>query len=292
MTTSDSGSAPVAAPTALTSAPAPDQSSQAAPEPIGKGTWYEGIDRNIYDDPSLMPLKGEDGGINAHNLLKSYVHAQKSIGRDKVIVPGPNDGPEAWNEVFQKLGLPQQKNDYLREIPGLEVADQNLFNSFKEKAFELGILPKQAAEILKWNAQMQAQQQEETQRTVQMTQSQTIETLKQEWGQTFEPKLGQAKAALEAFGDPDIVNFLNETRLGDDPIIIKFFAKLGESMIDDAIKGEPQDPYGGRLTPSQAQERINDIMADMTHPYFHKDSPKHESSVAEMQKYFQMLGER
>jgi len=165
----------------------------------------------------------------------------------------------------------------------MEVANKEMFDAFKEKAYELGILPKQAAEILKWNAQMAAQQEETAQRNVQMTQSKTIDSLKQEWGQTFEPRLGQAKAALEAFGDPDIVNFLNETRLGDDPIVIKFFAKLGESMIDDTVKGDPVDPYGGRLTPDQAQSRINDIMADMAHPYFHKDNPKHESSVAEMQ---------
>jgi len=289
MTTSDSGGGQ----TALTTAPsAPDSASQSAPEPVGKGTWYEGIDRNIYDDPSLMPLKDDKGSLNAHNLLKSYVHAQKSIGRDKLIVPGPNDGPEAWNEAFQKLGLPRDKNEYLRETPGIEIANKELFNSFKEKAYELGILPQQAAEILKWNAQMAAQQEQYTQQEVQLTQSQTIESLKQEWGQTFEPRLGQAKAALEAFGDPDIVNFLNETRLGDDPVVIKFFASLGESMIDDTVKGDPVDPYGGRLSPEQAQNRINDIMSDMSHPYFHKENPKHESSVAEMQKFFQMLGER
>ncbi len=53
-----------------------------------KGDWYEGTEQDVYDDPSLSAFKGDDGKINGTNLLKSYVHGQKNMGADRVIIPG------------------------------------------------------------------------------------------------------------------------------------------------------------------------------------------------------------
>ena len=47
--------------------------------------------------------KALDNFNNMEDFVKSYLHAQKLVGADKIPVPNKHATEEDWNEVFKKL---------------------------------------------------------------------------------------------------------------------------------------------------------------------------------------------
>jgi len=265
-------------------------SPQGPPDPIGKGTWYEGVDKGIFDDPSLGAFKDETGQLNGTNLLKSYVHAQRTLGRDRVPIPTDKDAPEVWREVFTKMGLPRDIKEYNPVPQEYEVENSDLYNQFKETAFQAGLLPKQAQQMLEWYAKN-----EETQAIAAKEQETKyfkdgIEALKTEYGQAFDSKLQQAQQAVQAFCSEEVVQMLDNSGLGNDPQVVKFFVNLGELLKEDTNPSTGIKSMDGALSPQEAQEEINRVMSDMKHPYFDKDNAQHEDAVRKVNRLFQMLG--
>lgn len=270
---------------------APAAPTPAPDEPVGKGTWYEGIDKTIFEDPSLKAFKDETGKLNGQNLLKSYVHAQKAMGRDRLMVPTDNDAPEAWKEVYHKLGLPKDIKEYSPVPTDYEVENQEVFNQFKEIAFNAGILPKQAQQILEWHAKNEEAQQIQAQEAQNNYYKEGIQSLQKEFGQAFDQKIGVAQQAVKTFCSPEIVEMLDSSGLGNDPAVVKFFVSLGEQLLEDgANPSTGVTSMQGKLSPQEAQEEINKVMSDMSHPYFNKDNAQHNDAVRKMNQLFEMLG--
>lgn len=268
----------------------PQSGDQSVPEPIGKGTWYEGVDKGIFDDPSLGAFKDETGQLNGTNLLKSYVHAQRTLGRDRVPVPTDKDSPEVWREVFTKMGLPKDIKEY-NPVPGeYEVENSDLYNQFKETAFQAGLLPKQAQQMLEWYAKNEEQQGIAQKEAETRYFSEGIKALESEWGQAFDAKLGLAQQAVKTFCSDDIISMLETSGLGNDPQVVKFFANLGELLQEDTNPATGIKSMSGALSPAEAQEEINKVMSDMKHPYFDKENAQHEDAVRKMNRLFEMLG--
>lgn len=269
----------------------PQEAPQTTTEPVGKGTWYEGIDKNIYDDPSLRAFKDEKGSLNGQNLLKSYVHAQKTLGRDRHVLPTDKDSPEIWKEFYSKMGMPKDLKEYSPIPSEYEIADEQLYNSFKETAFQAGLLPKQAQQLLEWYARNEELTDQMTQQTQAREVEQSIATLKQDFGQAFEGKVMMAQRAVQELASPELVELLESTGAGNNPAVVKFFASLGEALMEDSPTSQSgATGMKGSMAPDEAQAEINKIMADMNHPYFNKDNAQHEDAVRKMNRLFEMLG--
>lgn len=59
-------------------------------------------------------------------------------------------------------------------------------------------------------------------------------------GKDFDANLGVAKAAIEAFGSPELQNILDVSGLGNHPEVVRVFHKIGKAISSDAgiIKGD------------------------------------------------------
>ena len=55
--------------------------------------------------------KALDNFNNMEDFVKSYLHAQKLVGADKIPVPNKHATEEDWNEVFKRLGAPSDPNE-------------------------------------------------------------------------------------------------------------------------------------------------------------------------------------
>jgi len=121
---------------------------------------------------------------------------------------------------------------------------------------------------------------------MQQTQDRSLEALKTEWGQAFDQKLGQARNALQAYGDDDLVEMLNNTGLGDSPHMIKAFAKIGEGLTEEAALN-----LGGsqasRNTPAEALSQISEIIGNAAHPYNDENHPGHNAEVDRVARLYQ-----
>ena len=83
---------------------------------------------------SFREEKALDNFNNMEDFVKSYLHAQKLVGADKIPVPNKHATEEDWNEVFKRLGAPSDPNDYKYDFK-----DQEMDSKEKNKALDAAI---------------------------------------------------------------------------------------------------------------------------------------------------------
>ena len=113
---------------------------------------------NITNFKDLIPEsfkeeKALDNFNNMEDFVKSYLHAQKLVGADKIPVPNKHATEEDWNEVFKRLGAPSDPNDYKYDFKDQEM-DSEAVQEFNKTAHRLGLLPKQAEGLIKFYNEM------------------------------------------------------------------------------------------------------------------------------------------
>jgi len=232
--------------------------------------WRENLPPELREDASLRHIK------DIPALAKSYVHAQRMIGADKIALPGRNARPEDWAGVFDRLGRPPSPDAYAFDRPeGQDMPyDEALEQAFRGKAHELGLLPQQAKGLFDWwlNTQMQAYR--DLQLNAASGRQENEQLLRGEWGMAYDRHVGAANAALRRFADEELTGRLGEG-LGNDPAFIRFCAKVGALLAEDRLAGEGA-PMGG---PGEARRKIAEVLADRAHPYFNNRDPRHDHAV-------------
>ena len=79
-----------------------------------------------------------------------------------------------------------------------------------------------------------------------------------------------------------LVQFLEDTRLGDDPRAVKFFGWLAQAIGERRV-------VSGFAGFADAAEMIRKVNEDGSHPYWHGDHPKHAQAVETMRKLYELL---
>ena len=232
-------------------------------------TWRDSLPEDFRNDPSLVNFKGVD------DLAKSFIHAQKLIGKDKVVLPTASSTPEEWNGLYKKLGMPDS-DKYSVEGLGEDEASGKL----KELFVKNNILPNQAKEIMNFLANEFSANETDVDAQYEQAVQAGIEELKADWGEAYAPNLQRAVAVIEMFGDEDIKSYLNETGLGNDPKLIKFFAKVGAQFSEDSFKGNTT----AAMSRQDAQARINQLYSDKQGPLLNSRDPRHKDALAEIEK--------
>ena len=87
---------------------------------------------------SFKEEKALDNFNNMEDFVKSYLHAQKLVGADKIPVPNKHSTEEDWHEVFKRLGAPETPEDYKYNLKDVEL-DQNQVQEFNKEAHKLQI---------------------------------------------------------------------------------------------------------------------------------------------------------
>lgn len=240
--------------------------------------WKANLPEDIRNDTSLAPIKDIDG------LAKSYVNAQKLIGRDKIPMPKDENDP-VWNDLYNRLGRPESPDKYDLTRPDVQGYDEAAEKAFRDQAHKLGLSKKQAGGLFGWYNQMVSERIPNPEAQT----AQIIEGLQKELGDRFTDTAARATAAVKYFGGDDLVAYLNTTLnmqgvpIGNDPVLFKFFAKMGESLGEDKLKGT----LGLGVAPQEAQDKITAILADKNHAYHNRFAVGHEEAVATVRKLFE-----
>jgi hypothetical protein len=224
-------------------------------------------------------------------MLTSYKHLETMVGApaDQVIRLPKEDTPEAWSQVFDRLGRPKTADDY--EIPMPEQGgDEEYAKSFKAWAHELGLSTKQAKALAEKNneyiAKVMGAQQETS--TAQMTEQ--VNGLKKEWGQAFEQNSAIVEQVADKFGMDE--NQLLSLKAAMGPAgAMKFLHNIGTRLGEDAFVGNGSGAgFQGALTPGQAQAKIAELRGDPTWvtSYLSGDPSK----VGEMRRLQEMANAR
>lgn len=244
--------------------------------------WQQQLPDDLKAEPSIQHF------TDFPTLIKSFVNAQKTIGAEKIAIPGKTATDEDWmNNVYKKLGLPESKEKYEVKPHEALANEKEFVDKFKDLALQTGILPKQGQKLLDFIGESMKGVNEKSQSYVKAEQEKDIKALQVEWGKAYDSKLKLAKVALDRYGDDNLKKLLDVTGLGNNSAIIKAFSKMGENLSEDTIVG---DGVGGEtmFEPAVAKQKYSAILSDPTHPYNVPGHINRQAAIEEVKKLFEM----
>ena len=273
--------APAPVPSASPAAAAP-ASSPAAPPPVA---FAETLPENIRGEAAFRDIKSLDA------LAISYLNAQKMLGVPPAnllkLPTAPDDA--AWSDVWARLGRPDAPDKYELQAPEGVSLNAEMTAAFKSQAHALGLNTQQAAKLFEWYGGQTSAVQAAAAQTREAAYSSTQAALKTEWGAAYDQNLDLATRALNHFGGPELGAYLRDSGLGNNPVLIRAFAKMGTSLTEDGVLGRAT---AGSLTPSPAEatQQKNAMLADKNFVavYMNKHAPGHADAVAKIQALYQL----
>ena len=239
------------------------------------------IPENFREEKSLENFN------NMEDFVKSYLHAQKLVGADKIPVPNKHATEEDWNEVFKRLGAPSDPNDYKYDLKDQEM-DSQAVQEFNKTAHRLGLLPKQAEGLIKFYNEMNVNNAASQEEAAAQAQMNVEAELKKEFGPQFNKRLDQAKRlAVNSLGQDFLENtYLKDgSRLGDNLNVIKAFSDLADKLSEDPIIQGDGTSY---MTAKDIEKEITELTQEGS-AYWDKNHINHQKSVDEVLKLREML---
>lgn len=267
-------------------------SSVQAPTTLAQPVSTQAKSENKIDFKSLIPesYKEEKSLQNFNDMesfVKSYLHAQKLVGMDKIPVPNKYATDEDWQAVFKKLGAPETPDQYKYSFKDEEV-DPNQLKEFNQAAHKLGLLPKQAEGLIKFYNELNQNSVQQQEAQAASIRQEAELSLKKEFGPEFNKRLDQAKRLASSTLGADFLNntiLQDGSRLGDNVLLVKAFSQLADKLSEDEIvKGEGS----GYQTAADIQREIDALMEEGS-PYWTSGHPNHKRAVDEVYKLRQLL---
>ena len=239
-------------------------------------SWKETISEEFRNDPNISKFTEIDA------LAKSYINATRMIGTDKVSVPNQNSTEDHWNEVYDKLGRPESADKYKLESKSEVVPiEETAVKQFAENAHALGLNNKQAQGILDFYKNSMEQTAKQTQIDAETAQAQAQQVLRQEWGKSYDVNIQKAASLAKANMKAEVLDLpmKDGSRLGDNPDVIKGFAKIADMLSEDKIISTESDNVNqGRDYDSEISQIIN----DKSGPYWNSTHPDHAKMVQQV----------
>ena len=224
-----------------------DAPSEGGNNPLS--TWRDSLPDDIKNDPSLQSFKDVDG------LAKSYIHAQKMVGSEKVAAPREDWTDSDWAGHYDSLGRPETHEGY--KTP--EGVERDLSES-KKALYDAGLSSRQAEAVLSHISELSDSLLEQEDADFARNVADAREELTREYGRDASYKLDVAKGVLQKFGSPELIDQLNESGMGNNVELIKALVGIGDLIIEDDVRG-------GRSTinldtQSTALSELNTLKAD------------------------------
>ncbi len=245
------------------------------------GDWRASLGDDIRHDPSLASIQDING------LAKGYVHAQRMVGADKVVIPKEDSGPEDWNDFYNRLGRPEKY-----EIDRPELSDGLEYNSEMESKMlglmhESGLSQAQAQKLYSGYMEYINEGHKGMAAGKEAQIAEWDRDIRQEFGHAYDERVDAAQRAAAEFGGDEFLGWLDETGLGDHPMFIKMFSKIGMGIMEDSADTSGRG-NSFTLTPDAARQEIARLQRDPNFMKQYSDSEVdgHQAAIEKMQGLF------
>lgn len=239
-------------------------------------SWKETISEEYRNDPNISKFTEIDA------LAKSYINATKMIGADKITVPTNSSTEEHWEEVYSKLGRPESPDKYKLNVKSEIIpTDESAIKAYAEQVHKLGLNEKQAQGILEFYKQNMESQVQSNSVNMETAQAQAEQELRQEWGQNYDANIQKAASLARNNMKPELLDMqlADGTRLGDNPEVIKGFARIADMLSEDKmVTTESENVDQGK----DLESEISKIVNDKNNPYWNKTHPDHSKVVQQV----------
>lgn len=139
------------------------------------------------------------------------------------------------NRVYKRLGRPDEPDKYdLTDIVP-ETYNQDIIEEFKKKAHETGMSQEGVRKMAEWYKEVEVKQLEAINKAKAIQADQNILELKTEFGVNFDSEIKNARKALDAYTDKAFRQYMDDSGLGNNPALVKAFAKIGRELSEDRL---------------------------------------------------------
>lgn len=157
-----------------------------------------------------------------------------------------NDESSVTENASEQEGAPD-KYEFKQE-EGKEL-NSEVLESFSEVAKELNLSQDNAQKLIDAVAPKLAEVQQAAIDKMQKDWAEAAKIDKEFGGDKFNENLALAKTALDRFGSDGLKSLLNETGLGNNPEVIRYFVNVGKQISEDTYVGKGSDMQGGNEKP-------------------------------------------
>lgn len=241
--------------------------------------WFAHVPKEYANEKLWEPIKTKP----LPEVLKGYAEAQKLIG-GSIRIPGDKATEEDWNKFYAKLGRPEKPEDYKIDSSAIpdEYRDESFEAGFRQAAHKLGLSAKQAEQLADWYNQTAIARVNE----VRQAYREQLNGLLEEWGGAAKRNIAIAKRAVEHLGGEELRKFFNDSGLGDSPVLVKVFARVGQMLLEGGFIDEGQD-----VSSDEALKQAHAIIYDEKNPdhkaYVDSSDPRHREVVDRVGKLFE-----
>ena len=167
------------------------------------------------------------------------VKADETLLGGSKIEPKPDDKKPGENQV-----APEVYKDFT--LPEGIPADAKLMEGFKGLAKEMGLSQEAAQKFVTLQGEhakvsMEAMVKEAEAQKVKILEQYKNDTIK-ELGPEYQKELSFAAKALDRFGTPELRKLMDETGLGNHPLLVKSWVAIGKTMAEDGAPGPAGTP--------------------------------------------------
>ena len=273
------------------------EEQQVAEAPVETGQapsedWKASLPEDIRDNQLIHNAN------SIESLAKTAIHAQSMIGADKLAIPGKWANEDDWNNVYTKLGKPEDAQGYKLEVKEGTQVDKDIESWYRGLAHKAGLNDRQAntifQEYMAKEAELKAANAPPSPEDVEIIKGEAEIALKKEWGKAFDTRMNEAKGVLTEFAPKDFDQLLTKdgVPLGNDPVFIKTLANIGNyinsKLGEDKMVGSKQPP---QYTPADAEKEIAALRGDPRDggPYWDKKHPDHMRTVQQVQELMEYM---
>jgi hypothetical protein len=202
----------------------------------GNAEVIEWLPEEFKEDPDFAEFKTQEDLIKAFKTQKASMAALSKI-------PTEESSQEDWDKFYEALGRPKTAEEYKldKELPEGLTFNEDMFNGFTGEAHKLGLSQKQVEGIYSFynNKTLEITKtiDDQVKAVYQKSVDDAVGALKKEWGTDYEDNLKAAVAIGNKFLSPETKKYLNASKLGNNPLLIKDFYKLSQQVSGAQMKG-------------------------------------------------------
>lgn len=260
--------------------------------------WYEAL---LPEGPTRQ-LYTEKKYNNPVQAADAHFSANRMVNGNAAEIPADDAKPDAWQAFNAKLRGPavakpeDYKFDFGKTPDGKPIAPDPRMEKFgRELAFELGMSPKRAQELLinKWQ-QFAGEVNAEATKAEQTANSNEVLGVQQKWGERLDEYKAAGQRVVAALGLEQPLMQKIEGAIGG-AAMLELLARLGKMAPEGSFKGGNPggDPNNiDNMTAQQAKAEIDKLGADAQFQaqYNDKNNPLHKDAVDRMAKLYAKAG--
>ena len=256
-------------------------------------TWRDTLPEDLREAAILKDVP------DINTLAKRFVDQSAFVGQS-IRIPGPDAGDEDRQKFYDKLlknapnlmpkpdfDKPDQEQQFWRSIgrpddakgytlPDGLTFDEATVESLRADAHALGLTKAQFNRYLeKYKAASE---------DISKSRADALKGLQTEWGQAYNERMARLEESMKQAKLPDeVVAAVKSGQLS--PSIVNFLYSAVEAAGQAEGNLNDQSTVTGKLTPSQAKERVNEILNNPQHPYWNPEMAGHDDAIEKMYQY-------